>query len=439
MRKSIQIIIGILISVALFYWFIKDVNTIRVTANSGKGHGYGIFSDRVVYLSDVSGLRIGDEINIFSGNKSSTSKHTITTIIPWLGITDMSDESQKTRTEYIVILKQPLDIELLVENGAGIKFPRLQRAFKSIQYFWLLPSLLLTLVALWVRSYRWKLFFPNRQNIRMKSLWISVCIGYMANNVLPARMGEVVRAWILGRKENRRTTEAFATIVMERVFDILSILMLFVMFIYYYSARSDITLPDWLKDGAITLAAISLIALAFLLLLKFQTEFSMNILKKLLKPFPVKLTDPLMRMVRSSIEGLEIISSGYASFAAFLLSMAIWIILAFVYYFLFFCVGIEGASLMDSMFLIVGLAFAVSIPSAPGFFGTFHFVGKQILLIVGLKGNIVAYVLLAHAMAFIPVVILGFFYLNQEKISFRDLVKSIQTAKTTHSENATAS
>ncbi len=422
MGKSIKIIISILVSVFLFYLFIRDVNLIKIERNSGKGHGQSQQQDKIIYIKNIEGFQVGDQIKISDQTETSEVFRKITGIHE----PSHSDDQEMDLYSYLIV-DEALPKELKPSENAVIKFPRLQRALKQANYWWIVPSLGCTLIALMIRAYRWKLFFPNHQAIKFKSLWISVCIGYMANNVLPFRMGEIIRAWILGKKENRTISESFGTIVMERVFDILSILILFIAFIFYFSLKSNqtnVVLPDWLVDGAWLLAGISIIALFFLFCLNCWTDPSLRFLRTLMTPFPKRFTEPIIHLIHSFIQGLSIFSSFYSMLAAYLLSMVIWIDLAYAYYFMFQAVNIQ-ATVLISMFLIVGLAFAVSIPSAPGFIGTFHFVGKQILIIMGLKGSIEAYVLLAHAMAYIPVVLLGLFYLALENISFKELKNSI--------------
>jgi hypothetical protein len=177
--------------------------------------------------------------------------------------------------------------------------------------------------------------------------------------------------------------------------------------------------------GAWVLAAISILALLFLLALRFFTEKTLQIVKTVLKPLPEKISTAILHLIESFVQGLSIFSSITALVISFILSMVIWLVLAFAYFFIFKSVNIE-ASLLIAVFLIVGLAFAVSIPSAPGFIGTFHFVGKEVLLMVGIHANVEAYVLLAHAMAYIPVLVLGFIYLSLENLTLTDLKRSIK-------------
>ncbi|MBN1356826.1 flippase-like domain-containing protein [bacterium] len=414
MSRTIKILVGIVISVFLFYLFIKDVNKIRISDDSGAGHGSGTARDRVLYVSDGCGLQPGDSIVVTEDSLPEGIPRVIVDVLPL----------DRDAGKRMLVTDRPFEMEFKVAEHAAIKFPRLQRALTTANYWWLLPALILTLVALWIRAYRWKIFFPEHRGMRLNSLWIAVNIGYMANNVLPFRMGEIIRAWILGRKENRKISESFATIVMERVFDILSILILFVGFTFYFAAGDKVTFPIWLIQGAWILTAISLLALLFLLALRFKTDPALRLVAFFLKPVPAKFSLRIMKLFGSFIQGLNILSSIPATLGAFTLSMVIWLDLAGAYYFMFRAVGID-ATLLVAMFLIVGLAFAVSIPSAPGFIGTFHYVGREILIMTGIKGNLEAYVLLAHAMAFIPVVVLGLIYLSMENLTFKDLRKSM--------------
>jgi len=169
----------------------------------------------------------------------------------------------------------------------------------TANYWWILPSLIFTILALLIRAYRWKFFFTKYNQISFSSLWRSVCIGYMANNVLPFRIGEIVRAWFFAQRENRKTSEVFGTIVLERIFDILSILILYVIFVFSFS-----NLPPWMVWGAWVMAAIALFALGSLIALKFWTTITRKIIDIVLKPFSKTIAKKINHMVDSFIEGL---------------------------------------------------------------------------------------------------------------------------------------
>ncbi|MBN1297407.1 flippase-like domain-containing protein [bacterium] len=410
MKRAINIGLGIVLSVALFYLFIKDVNQIPLSADSGNGHGSDSFRDRVLYVADVNNFEPGDVFHITSETVKEPIRCQIDTIQPGL----------PSQNKPFLVTTDTIPQELAMKDHPRIHFPRLQRALARANYWWLIPCLICTMIALMIRAYRWKFFFIEYSRIQFSSLWRSVCIGYMANNVLPFRIGEIVRAWFFGHKENRRTSEVFGTIVLERVFDILSILILYVAFVIYFASNNSDILLDWMVYGAYIMGIVAVGSLGALIALRFWTRPARIIINSIFRPFPARFGRKVNHMVDAFIEGLRIFDSWRCILSAFGLSMIIWIDLAVAYLFVFYAVDIH-TSLFVSLFLIVALAFAVSIPSMPGFIGTFHFVGAQVLMRMNLSGNIEAYVLLAHLMAYIPVVILGFFYLSLENISWKEM------------------
>jgi glycosyltransferase 2 family protein len=410
MKKTLKITISIFLSVAFFYLFIKDVNRVYITHDSGLNHGKQDELNRVIFIADVNHFNVGDTIVVSSDKLDEPVSMTVE---------KLSDANETFPGPYIVT-KQPIQYELLPEDNAFIIFPRLQRALITTNYWWLVPSLIATVIALVIRAYRWRFFLRDYHSIQFQSLWRSVCVGYMANNVLPFRIGEIVRAWFLARKEDRKTSEVFGTIVLERISDILSILILYVLFVFYFATQADVNLPNEMIYGAWIMAFIALSSLAFLILLQWKTEKVRSTVNIILKIFPEKVSKKTNHLFDAFVQGLWILKSWKCILFTFALSMLVWIVLAFAYLYIFYAVGIEGTLLL-SLFLIVALAFAVSIPSAPGFIGTFHWVGQQALLMMGIKGNVEAYVLIAHMLAYIPVVVLGLFYLSVENISWKEL------------------
>jgi len=198
------------------------------------------------------------------------------------------------------VTEKPINVELKLDDHPIIHFPRLQRALVRANYWWILPSLMITILALVIRAYRWKFFFLRYEQIKFQSLWRSVCIGYMANNVLPFRIGEFVRAWFFGRKEKRPASEVFATIVLERIFDILSILILYVAFVFYFATIETVNLPGEMIYGAWVMAVIAIGSLTSLIALRYWTRLTRRILGFFLKWFPDKLSKKANQMVEGN-------------------------------------------------------------------------------------------------------------------------------------------
>src|SRR5262249_17747352 len=110
-----------------------------------------------------------------------------------------------------------------------IDFNQLISALQPVQYSLLGAAVFVTVLTLFIRVWRWQYLLQPVKSMRTLHLCSATAIGFMANMLLPARAGEVVRAHIIGRKEQVSTLASFATIVVERVLDLLSILLLFAL------------------------------------------------------------------------------------------------------------------------------------------------------------------------------------------------------------------
>jgi uncharacterized protein (TIRG00374 family) len=93
------------------------------------------------------------------------------------------------------------------------------KVFKKVKYLNIILVVFLTILGFYLRAIRWYYLMKPLKSIKISSLFSATMIGFMTNNILPARLGEVFRAYIIGRKENIKKTASFATIIVERVFD----------------------------------------------------------------------------------------------------------------------------------------------------------------------------------------------------------------------------
>ena len=125
-----------------------------------------------------------------------------------------------------------------------VDYSELWSALKEANYWYIIPNIILVILSMWMRAYRWRFMIDPIKKVGLSRLFSSVMIGFMANNVLPARLGEFVRAYSLGTKENISRSATFATIVIERIFDGFSLL-----FILWLSLLLS-PFPDWVKKAS---------------------------------------------------------------------------------------------------------------------------------------------------------------------------------------------
>jgi len=295
-------------------------------------------------------------------------------------------------------------------------------ALRSADYRYILLAIGFTFINYFLRAVRWRYLLISEKSIPLSSLYPATIIGYMANNLLPARLGEFVRAYTLAQRERLETPAVFASLVIDRLFDGFTVLLLLLMALF------TLRLPVGMEDAAVALRAGGAVmfllycaVVLFLYLLKRHTMRTLSAVEYVLKPFPKRLSDSLIPLLGSFIGGIRLSPRG-AHVAALLASSAgIW----------FFCILPVDMTLRSfnihlplsaSMFILVLLVFAVMVPASPGFIGTYHYACYKGLSVFGVpETTSVSIALVMHGTGFFPVIIAGLYYLWKNKISLNEL------------------
>src|SRR3990172_3285673 len=158
----------------------------------------------------------------------------------------------------------------------GVNLSEMWDSLKGANYWYVIPYSAFIILGMWVRAYRWRFMTDHIKKISLKSLFTSTMIGFMAINLLPARLGEVVRAYSLGSKEKISKSATFATIILERIFDLIALLVLIWFTLVFFP-----TPPEIRKVGYLTLVLIA----GILLILYFLNTKTAPTLVVLEKPF----------------------------------------------------------------------------------------------------------------------------------------------------------
>jgi hypothetical protein len=251
--------------------------------------------------------------------------------------------------------------------------------------------------------------------VKISQLFNITVIGFMVNNILPIRIGELVRAYILGKRESLSKSLAFATIIIERLLDGLTILSFLIPIVLLFS------FPRWLKQTGIVFLILYLGVIGFLFLLNFFSQKIIQIFEKLVSPFSPRFAQRLGRMLMSFCEGLKIFKTKKQVFWICCFSCFIWvgsslILMVFLYAFHI------NVPFYAPFLLLVIIATGVAIPSSPGFIGTLQFFCVTGLALFGVpKSESLAYSIVYHASQYIPVTLLGFFFMWKEHLHFKEI------------------
>jgi|ERR1035437_9563694 uncharacterized protein (TIRG00374 family) len=274
-----------------------------------------------------------------------------------------------------------------------------------------------------LRARRWAaLLEPVAGRLAFKPLWQSTAIGMMVNNVIPFRAGELARAFALSRAESRVPfTAAFASLAIDRLFDGTIVLMLMLVATLdpaFPSGRmiGDHPLGFYLKGAAIFLGAVLLVLVAIVLVP--HTIF--GAIDAVMRRVAPRFEPRLRALMDGFASGLDVLRNPRLLTEVFLWTLAHWLCNAFAFWLGFRALGI-GAP-FTAAFLIQGLiAIGVAVPAAPGYFGTFEYFGKAGLVLYGVgDAQAVSWVIGFHVLSYIPITVMGVWYLTRLHLHFRD-------------------
>jgi len=299
-----------------------------------------------------------------------------------------------------------------------IDFNQLWAALVMVDYRYILLAVVCTFVSYFLRAVRWHFLLIPEKRIPLSSLYPATIIGYMANNVLPARLGEFVRAYVLAQREGLQAPTVFASLVIDRLFDGFTVMLILLFTLFTLNLPQGLAEAETiLRTGGVVTFIMYSAVVVFLILLKRQTMRTLGWTGMLLKPFPQRFTDRVIPLLGSFIGGIRISSNGGHIFAILVSSMLVWI----------FCIipvdlvlrGFEvNLPITASMFILVLLVFAVMVPASPGFIGTYHYACFKGLSAFGIaESTSVSIALVLHSTAFFPVILAGAYHLWRGKMS----------------------
>jgi uncharacterized protein (TIRG00374 family) len=309
----------------------------------------------------------------------------------------------------------------------GLQFAEMWEAIRNANYWWLIPGVIVYFMGVWARAWRWHYLLRPVKSVSTRTMFPIVAIGYMGNNIYPARAGEILRAVILKRREYVPVSASLATIIVERIFD--GVVMLAFIFINL----GELTR---LTQGAEVIGSASIQNIAIIGTIIFGAALLIFLVAAMFPRSTHRLANAIINVVTPErlrprtiditqrfLGGLESLRSPRDALMVFLTSVVIWLFETGKYWFVMhafpFKVSFFALMLMNG---VVNLA--TTIPSAPGYVGTFDAPGIAVLVAYGVNKAIAAsYTLVLHVALWVPITILGAYYLAREGIHWGDEVK----------------
>lgn len=298
----------------------------------------------------------------------------------------------------------------------GVQINELSRALKQANYWYLIPSVTLGLFSFVMRAHRWRfMLHPIKSSTGLNNLFASTMIGFMANNILPFRLGEIARAYSLGRLEKVSRSAAFATIILERVFDVAALVTYMALILLWFPFPPHLT---WI----VPFALIFFVAVLFaLILLKVYGDKAARVVANCFRLLPGQIGAKLGEITFKFTHGLGMFSRPLDLLLVSVYSLLIYLVLAASNYFVMLGFGLK-IPVLASLVLLVVVSLGIILPAAPGFVGTYQsFCIWSLAPFAVDKNTALSLSIVLHASQYVPVTLMGLYYLRKKHLSLKEV------------------
>ncbi|MBK9710366.1 MAG: flippase-like domain-containing protein [Kouleothrix sp.] len=292
---------------------------------------------------------------------------------------------------------------------------------RQANYWWLIPGVVVYFGAVWARTWRWHYMLRHIKRVSLARLFPIVVIGYMGNNVYPARAGEVLRSYMLKRKEGVPVSVSLATVVLERLFDGL------VMLLFVFVTLPFAPLPPGYGALVTAFSALFFLALVVFLALAIRPARMGRAYAWLVdRIVPLRMRPRVHGLFDRFVEGLQSLRSPRELFFIMLSSTLIWLTETTKYWFVMQAFPFHVPfSVLMLMTAVVNLF--TTLPSTPGYIGTFDAPGIAILAAYQVPKAIAAgYTLVLHVALWLPITALGALFMLFEHVGWGDFGRAVE-------------
>jgi uncharacterized protein (TIRG00374 family) len=306
-------------------------------------------------------------------------------------------------------------------------------ALAEANYVWIVPAIATTLTSYALRTGRWERILRPIRSLPFRTLLPIVYIGFMANNLLPARMGEVVRAYALGRKTGLSKSMGLATILLERLCDGITLLAALGLVAFLFP------LPVWGRQTGFVAGAVFLLGAVGAAFVLTREKLALSLLEKILRPMPFRLGERVLPRLEAFVVGLRVLRNGRAIAEIAAWSLVIWTVETSTYYFVLKSVHPTfqvGTPVIAALLLMVTVNLGILVPSAPGYVGAFQAFGVLALSAFGIPTSVaLAITIVAHVEQWVIVTGIGLLFVARESLQLGSL--ATETAAPTGSASPT--
>ena len=321
-----------------------------------------------------------------------------------------------------IALSVALSAVFLVFAVRNVDWHEAIAALAAAHYVYTVPLAAVTVWSLYIRAQRWRILLRPVGTPHMRTLVAATNIGFMANVVLPLRIGEVIRPVFVSRKEQEPLGGILATIVLERIFDMVSILLLFGL------AASIVPVSADVRSWGYRFFALALSLAAGAAFVRWQEALALKILQLLLRPLPETLAHPIDHFFRGFVQALEILDSPRTFLLILGWSIYLWLVISGIYLLGLLQFDLPVPLIVGGIVVNAVVAIAVAVPSAPGGIGAFQLGCILSLAVFGVsESRAIAYSIAVQVTQIVAVIAAGLYSLTREGMTMQQMEKLSET------------
>jgi glycosyltransferase 2 family protein len=291
-------------------------------------------------------------------------------------------------------------------------------ALEASNFWWLVPSLAVLAIFIVIRVLRWRYLFARPTRPPLRAVAGALLIGYLFNNILPARAGEVARVVALKQRAGTSRAETAATVVIERGYDVLCLLLLLFLALPWLPPVS------WLRAAVYLGIAFAIMLAGAIAVLSIWGDRALGLALQPFGRLPF-LRERIESVTRSLGLGLAGLRRGRIALAAFGWTLLSWLVLAISFWFVMLAFDLE-LSPIAALFVVIAVGLAMILPSSPGSLGVFEAAAVLALGAYGVSDSrALSYAIVLHAVNFFPYLVVGFLVLHRHTALMRRRARSL--------------
>lgn len=304
---------------------------------------------------------------------------------------------------------------------SGVQIDKLRSELSSVPWATAFALGMVSFIATLIRSYRWKVGIESFSGVSFKNVTSAFLSGMFGLNVIPARLGEYLRVFVLGKNSSLSQSSILATVVFERIMDGLTILVIFTGAIFLrHSSDTRSILGTVRREFLLLIPLMFAGCLGFLFAVSRHPKPTADFVARFSK-YLGKFGARVPGMIERFSGGLVIFANAGRMIQYVAWSFAAWFTIGFYYYVNFHMAGIE-LGFADAIVVMSVIVVGVMIPAAPGFVGTYHAFCTRALVAFGVDpARAFTYAVVTHAVQYVLHTVIGFVCVMRENVRLADL------------------